>query len=185
MRVLLYPWKLSFGAIKENTIWMFSSELYTEKKCENQKKKINRQLVMNPDFFRDFWSFKGSFSKMTWDFHQFICLFVAQKSTTAREIVNNGTCVLLKHSNSLGGPSLFICALVMFLNRVFRQEWFNQFLWFFGSLIKNDSTLRKSYLFSCTFKNAWDIGIYLKSHFYKECQQLRNPTTYFSLDYEQ
>ena len=30
---------------------MFSSELHTEKKCENQKKKINRQLVMNPDFF--------------------------------------------------------------------------------------------------------------------------------------
>ena len=33
---------------------MFSSELHTEKKCENQKKKINKQLVMNPDFFRDF-----------------------------------------------------------------------------------------------------------------------------------
>ena len=27
-----------------------------------------------------------------------------------------------------GGPNLFICALVMFLKRVFRQEKFNRFL---------------------------------------------------------
>ena len=35
----------------------------------------------------------------------------------------------------------------MFLNHVFRREWFNRFLWFLASLIKNDATLRKSYLF--------------------------------------
>ena len=37
-----------------------------------------------------------------------------------------------------------ICALVMFLNRVFGQEWFNQFLWFLASLIKNGRTLKKN-----------------------------------------
>ena len=29
-----------------------------------------------------------------------------------------------------GGPNLFICALVMFLNRVFRPEWYDRFPWF-------------------------------------------------------
>ena len=67
-------------------------------------------------------------------------------------------------------PKLFIWALVMFLNRVFRQEWFNRSPWFLASLIKNGRTLRKCYLFSCRYKNVWDIGICLKPHFYKKCQ---------------
>ena len=68
-----------------------------------------------------------------------------------------------------GCPNLFICALVMFLNRVFRREWFNWFLWILASLIKNDRTLRKCFLFSYRYKNVWDIGICLKPHFYKKC----------------
>ena len=41
----------------------------------------------------------------------------------------------------------------MFLNRVFRQEWFNRFLWFLASLIrKNGRTLRKFYLFSYRYR---------------------------------
>ena len=68
------------------------------------------------------------------------------------------------------GPNLFICALVMFLNRVFRQERFNRFLWFLASLIKNSRTLRNCYLFSCRYKNVWDIGICLKPQFYKKSQ---------------
>ena len=47
----------------------------------------------------------------------------------------------------------------MFLNRVFRQKWFNRFLWFLASLIrKNGRTLRKFYLFSYryrVFSLAW------------------------------
>ena len=39
-------------------------------------------------------------------------------------------------------PKLFIWALVMFLNRVFRQGWFNRFPWFLASLKKNGRTLR-------------------------------------------
>ena len=31
-------------------------------------------------------------------------------------------------AKNYGGPNLFICALVMFLNGVFRQERFNRFL---------------------------------------------------------
>ena len=68
----------------------------------------------------------------------------------------------------------------MFLNRVFRQEWFNRFPWFLASLITNGRTLRKCYLFSCRYKNVWDIGIRLKPHFYKKCQAFRNPNTDFS-----
>ena len=45
---------------------------------------------------------------------------------------------------------VFMCALFMFLNRVFRQEWFNRFPWFFASLLKNGGTLRKCYLFYCS-----------------------------------
>ena len=40
------------------------------------------------------------------------------------------------------GPNLFIWALAMFLNRVFRQGWFNRFPWFLASLKKNGRTLR-------------------------------------------
>ena len=64
-----------------------------------------------------------------------------------------------------GGPNLLIWALVMFLHGVFRQERFNRSLWFLASL-------RKCYLFSCKNKNVWDIGIYLKPHFYKKYQNL-------------
>ena len=70
---------------------------------------------MNPDFYGIFKALKEFFKNdlvygVGRDFHQFICLFVAQKTTLAREIVNSGTCVLLKRSNSLGGPNLFIYA---------------------------------------------------------------------------
>ena len=65
----------------------------------------------------------------------------------------------------------YLCAaLVLFLNPVFRQEWFNRFPWFLAFLIKNGRTLRKCYLFSYRYKNVWDIGICLKPHFYKKCQ---------------
>ena len=40
------------------------------------------------------------------------------------------------------GPNLFIWALAMFLNRVFRQGWFKRFPWFLASLKKNGRTLR-------------------------------------------
>ena len=64
------------------------------------------------------------------------------------------------------GPNLFICVLVMFLICVFQNERFNWFLWFLASSINNNGTLRKCYLFSCRYKSLWDIGIYLKPHFY-------------------
>ena len=49
---------------------------------------------------------------------------------------------------------LILYALVMFLNRVFRKEWFNRFPWFLASLMKKGRTLRKCYIFSrCT--NSW------------------------------
>ena len=44
-----------------------------------------------------------------------------------------------------GGPNLFICVLVMFLNCVFQQEQFNRFLWFLASVIKNGGTLTTCY----------------------------------------
>ena len=69
-----------------------------------------------------------------------------------------------------GGPNLFICGLVMFLNRVFRQEWFNRFPWILASSIKNGRTLRNCYLFSYRYKNVWDIDICLKPHLYKKGQ---------------
>ena len=68
-----------------------------------------------------------------------------------------------------GGPNLIICALVMFLNRAFRQEWFNRFLRFLASLIKNGWTLRKCYLFSYRYRSVWDIDICLK----KKVKQVR------------
>ena len=49
---------------------------------------------------------------------------------------------------------LILYALVMFLNRVFRKEWFNRFPWFLASLIKNGRTLRKCYIFS-RWTNSW------------------------------
>ena len=72
--------------------------------------------------------------------------------------------LLLSHICSYG-PNLFICALIMFLNRNFLSEWFKRFLRFLWSLIKNKATVRKCYLFSCRYKNVWDIGICLKPHF--------------------
>ena len=52
----------------------------------------------------------------------------------------------------------------------------------FGILsINNNGTLRKCYLFSCRYKNLWDIGMYLKPHFYEKWENLWNPTTDFSL----
>ena len=43
----------------------------------------------------------------------------------------------------------------MFLNRVFRKEWFNRFPWFLASLIKNGRTLRKCYNIFSRCKNSW------------------------------
>ena len=50
--------------------------------------------------------------------------------------------------------------LVIFFIRVFQNKRFNRFLRFFASLINNNGTLRKCYLFSCRYKNFWSI----KSH---------------------
>lgn len=43
----------------------------------------------------------------------------------------------------------------------------NRFLRVLATLIKNNGTLRELYRFSCTYKNVWDIGVYLKSRFSK------------------
>ena len=43
-----------------------------------------------------------------------------------------------------------------------------------------DGTLRKCYLFSCRYKNLWDVSVYSKPHFYEKCKYLRNLTTDFS-----
>ena len=64
---------------------------------------------------------------------------------------------------------------------VFQNERFNRFLWFLASIINSNGTLGKCYLFSCGYKNLWDIGIYLKPHFYENCKKIRNPTTDFSI----
>ena len=64
---------------------------------------------------------------------------------------------------------IYMFVLVAF----FQQERFNQFLWFLASLIKNSGTLRKCYLFSCSYKNTWDIGIYLKPHFMKNVENFK------------
>ena len=64
-------------------------------------------------------------------------------------------------------PEPMFLALVMVLNRVFWQEFFNRFLWFMESLIKNGRTLRKCCLFSSRYKNVWDIGTCLKPRFKK------------------
>ena len=55
---------------------------------------------------------------------------------------------------------------VICLIRVSQNERFNRFLRFFASFINNNETLRKYYLFSYRYKSVWDIGIYLKPHFY-------------------
>ena len=69
--------------------------------------------------------------------------------------------LLLRVSLKVARTYLFICArgLYMFLDRLFRQKRFNPFLWFLAPLIKNGATLWKWYLFSCRYKNIWDIGI--------------------------
>ena len=71
--------------------------------------------------------------------------------------------------------------VVCFLFAFFQNKRFNRFLWFLAYQINNDGTLIKCYLFSCRHKHLWDIGIYLKPHFYEKCKQLRNPTTDFPL----
>ena len=79
----------------------------------------------------------------------------------------------------MAGTYLYECCL--FFICVFQNKRFNRFLWFLAYQINNNGTLRKCYFFSCRHKNLWDIGIYLKPHFYEKCKQLRNATTYFSL----
>ena len=69
----------------------------------------------------------------------------------------------------------------MFLICVFQKERFNRFLWVLASLIKNNGTLRKCYLFSCRYKNLWDIGIYSKPHFYEKCKITSKSHDRFSL----
>ena len=64
------------------------------------------------------------------------------------------------------------------LNRVFRQERFNRFLWFLASLIKNSRTLRNCYLSSCRYKNLWDIGMRLKPHFLQKMSITLKPIQY-------
>ena len=47
----------------------------------------------------------------------------------------------------------YLYACCLFLIRVFQDERFNRFLRFFASLINNDETLGKCYLFSYKYKN--------------------------------
>ena len=67
----------------------------------------------------------------------------------------------------------------MFLIRIIQNERFDRFLRFFASLIENDGTLRKCYLFSYSYKNFWDIGIYLKPHFTKNENNFEIPRQIF------
>ena len=105
----MYPRKLLFVAMKEITVYF----LHTDKNCENQEKKIDRQLVMsrnssrikasrktqgrllpsykNPDFFSGLSEFCRIYSKMTefmgvggFFFINFVCLYVTQRTTPAR-----------------------------------------------------------------------------------------------------
>ena len=67
------------------------------------------------------------------------------------------------------GPSahptlVFICVLVMFLNRLFQQERFNRFLRFLVSL-------RENVIYVLVGIKTFEIwGIHLKPHFYEECK---------------
>ena len=54
-------------------------------------------------------------------------------------------------------PVSIYMLLVIFFIRVFQNERFNRFLRFFASLINNNGTLRKYYLFSYRCKNVWSI----------------------------
>ena len=54
-------------------------------------------------------------------------------------------------------PVSIYMLLVIFFIRVFQNERFNRFLRFFASLINNNGTLRKCYLFSYRCKNFWSI----------------------------
>ena len=49
----------------------------------------------------------------------------------------------------------------MFLNHVFRQEWFNRFPWFVVSLIKNGRTLRKCYICFLVGIKTFEILAYI------------------------
>ena len=90
--------------------------------------------------------------------------FLQQNRTWGWKYNINLQCIKIYFVNNFkGGPNLFICALDMFLNRVFRQEQFSRFLWFLASLIKNVGTLRKCFLFYCKNKNVWGVGMYLKT----------------------
>ena len=39
-----------------------------------------------------------------------------------------------------------------------------------ATLISNNGNLKKCYFFSFRYKNLWDIGVYLKPHFYEKCK---------------
>ena len=78
-----------------------------------------------------------------------------------------------KHTSTLKvARRTYLCArwLCQVFESRFSAGMINRFpLWFLASLIKNDWTLKKRYLLSCRYKIVWDIGIYLKPHFYKKC----------------
>ena len=76
-------------------------------------------------------------------------------------------------------PNLFICWLVVFVNRVFWQERFDRFLLFLASLIRNGRTLRNCYWFSFRYKNVRYIGICYKQHFYKKMSWFPNMADVF------
>ena len=68
-----------------------------------------------------------------------------------------------------GGQNPFICTLVMFLNRILREEWFNRFLWFLVYLIKNGWKENAIYFF--IGRKTFEISAYvLKRLFTKNCQ---------------
>ena len=58
--------------------------------------------------------------------------------------------------------NLFNCGLVMFFNRVFRQQRFDQFLLFLASLIKNN----KYFLGGI---KTFEISAYVENHIFSSC----------------
>ena len=82
-------------------------------------------------------------------------------------------------------PNLFICALVMFLNPVFRQKRYNRFLW---SPHQSMVELRENviFFFWSRYKNVWDIRyprvskllIFFVKLLFETCRYLKRCYTY-------
>ena len=71
----------------------------------------------------------------------------------------------LQYSFKAARTYLYACWLCFWF-AFFRMKESTDFYDFWHTKFNNDGTLRKCYLFSCWYKNLWNIGIYLKPHFY-------------------